>query len=276
MTTNHKKVALVTGASSGIGKEIAKRLLIDGHTVIVIARSLDKMADLEALGAIRLKADVTDDAQIQSVINTINADYGGVDILVNNAGFGCYGAVEDVTIDDARYQFEVNLFGLARLTQLVLPTMRQKGAGMIINMSSMGGKVYTPLGAWYHASKHALEGWSDCLRLEVAQFGIHVVVIEPGIIQTDFGDVMTDPMLARSGAGAYGTLAHNVANATKKSYDAKGGTPASVIADVVSRAVNARRPKTRYVAGRLARPLLLLRKWAGDRIFDRVMMSAAK
>ena len=274
MTTNQKKVALVTGASSGIGKEIAKRLLKDGHTVIVIARSLDKMADLEALGAIRLKADVTADDQIQAVMDTINADYGGVDILVNNAGFGCYGAVEDVTIDDARYQFEVNLFGLARLTQLVLPTMRKKQVGIIINMSSMGGKVYTPLGAWYHASKHALEGWSDCLRLEVAQFGIHVVVIEPGIIQTDFGAVITDPMLARSGDGAYGTLARNVANATKKSSDAKGGTPASVIADVVARAINARRPKTRYVAGRLARPLLLLRKWAGDRIFDRVMMSA--
>lgn len=132
-------------------------------------------------------------------------------MLVNNAGFGCYGAVEDTPINDARYQFEVNLFGLARLTQLLLPKMREKGAGKIINMSSMGGKMYTPLGAWYHASKHALEGWSDCLRLELAQFGIDVVIIEPGAIKTEFGDVMAAPMLERSGSGAYSAIAQKMA-----------------------------------------------------------------
>ena len=276
MTNNKKKVALVTGASSGIGKEVAKRLLSDGLTVIVVARTVDKMADLQTLGAHPMPMDITVDEDVQRVVAEINKTYGGVDVLVNNAGFGCYGAVEDVTIDEARYQFEVNLFGLARLTQLVLPKMRDQKSGTIINISSMGGKIYTPMGAWYHASKHALEGWSDCLRLELAQFGIHVVVIEPGIIETGFGDVMIAPMMKRSGAGAYASLAQRVAKATKSSYESGNGSSPSVVANAISSAIKSRRPKTRYVAGKLARPLILARKWLGDRLFDRIMMSAVK
>ena len=120
---------------------------------------------------------------------------------MNNAGFGLYGPVEEIGMDEARYQFEVNVFGAARLTQLLLPAMRKKKAGIIVNITSMGGKIYTPLGAWYHATKHALEGWSDCLRLELADFGIRVVVIEPGLIETGFGDVVADSLLKRSGSG---------------------------------------------------------------------------
>ncbi|MDX2075423.1 MAG: oxidoreductase [bacterium] len=276
MTNNKKKVALVTGASSGIGKEVAKRLLSDGLTVIVVARTVDKMADLQALGAHPMPMDITVDDDVQRVVADINKTYGGVDVLVNNAGFGCYGAVEDVTIDDARYQFEVNLFGLARLTQLILPNMRDQKSGIIVNISSMGGKIYTPMGAWYHASKHALEGWSDCLRLELAPFGIHVVVIEPGIIETGFGDVMIAPMMKRSGAGAYGSLAQRVAKATESSYADGNGSSPSVVANAISSAIKSRRPKTRYVVGKLARPLILARKWLGDRFFDRIMMSAVK
>ena len=273
---NNPKVALVTGASSGMGKEIAKRLLSDGLTVAVAARSIDKMADLEQLGAHRLRMDITDDGSVQAAVKEIIETHGGVDILVNNAGFGCYGAVEDTAIEDARYQFEVNLFGLARLTQLLLPKMREKGVGKIINITSMGGKIYTPMGAWYHASKHALEGWSDCLRLELAAFGIDVVIIEPGIIKTEFGDVLMDPLLKRSGESAYADLAQNVAQATKRSYESGSGSPPTVIADVVSSAIKARKPKTRYVAGNLAKPLLFIRKWLGDRVFDRVVMGAVK
>ena len=276
MTPQTKQVALITGASSGIGKAIAKQLIKDGLTTIAAARSYDKMADLEALGAQRLRLDVTDEESIQNAVSDINERYNGIDVLVNNAGFGCYGAVEDTPIDDARYQFEVNLFGLARLTQLLLPKMREKGAGKIINISSMGGKMYTPLGAWYHASKHALEGWSDCLRLELAQFGIDVVVIEPGAIKTEFGDVLAAPMLQRSGSGAYAKLAQTLAQATKDAYKAGNSSPPSVIADVVSSAVKARKPKTRYVAGKFARPMILIRTWLGDRIFDRVVMSMVK
>lgn len=195
---------LVTGASSGMGKATAMKLLRDGYTVYAVARRVEQMRDLEELGATVVAVDVTKDDELVKLVGSIG---GGVDVLVNNAGFGLYGAVEDTTIDDARYQFEVNLFAMARLTQLVLPGMRARRTGRIVNLSSMGGKVYTPLGAWYHASKHAVEGWSDCLRLELKPFGIDVVVIEPGIVATEFGSVLAGPVLERSGQGAYAELA---------------------------------------------------------------------
>ncbi|MCA9599844.1 MAG: oxidoreductase [Myxococcales bacterium] len=265
--------ALVTGASSGMGKETAKQLLADGFTVYVAARRVDKMQDLAELGAIPLAMDITKDDDIVRVVERITAEHGGVDVLVNNAGFGMYGAMEDTSIDDARYQFEVNLFGLARLTQLVLPHMREERSGKIVNVSSMGGKIYTPLGAWYHATKHALEGWSDCLRLELAPFGIDVIIIEPGIIFTEFGDVMTGPMLERSGSTAYGELARKVAEATRKSYQESGASPPSLIAKLISKALTKKRPRTRYAAGKLAKPLIAARKWLGDRSFDKAVMS---
>ncbi|MEM7445457.1 MAG: oxidoreductase [Pseudomonadota bacterium] len=270
------KTALVTGASAGMGKEIAKQLLKDGMTVIVAARSLDKMADLEEIGATRIALDISKEDSILAAVDQIKMAHGGVDVLVNNAGFGCYGAVEDTPLEDARYQFEVNLFGLARLTQLLLPGMRERGFGRVINISSMGGKIYTPLGAWYHATKHALEGWSDCLRLELKGTGVDVVIIEPGAIQTEFGDVMVAPMLERSGSGAYATLAQNVANATRKAYANGGGTPPSVIANIVSKAASIARPRTRYVAGKFAKPMLFVRRWFGDRVFDRVVLGAMR
>lgn len=181
-----KKVALVTGASSGMGKEIAKQLMTDGYRVYAAARQVDQMNDLAELGVLPVRLDISEPNEIESLASTILGEVGRIDVLVNNAGFGLYGAVEDVGIEEARHQFEVNLFGLARLTQLLLPAMREKKSGNIVNISSMGGKVYTPLGAWYHATKHALEGWSDCLRLELAPFGIRVVIIEPGLIETGF------------------------------------------------------------------------------------------
>ncbi len=267
------KTVLITGASSGMGKETAKRLLEEEYTVYVAARRVDKMRDLEELGAIPLAMDITDETQVVAAVDRIVAERGGVDILINNAGFGMYGAMEDTSIDDARYQFEVNIFGLARLTQLVLPHMREQQWGKIVNISSMGGKIYTPLGAWYHATKHALEGWSDCLRLELKPHGIDVIIVEPGVIQTDFGDVLIDPMLARSGDGPYAELAHKVADATRKSYQQNAATSPAVIAKVIVKALRARRPRTRYVAGKYARPLIALRKWFGDRAYDRAVMS---
>ena len=168
--SNSQKVALVTGASSGIGKATAKQLLEDGLIVYVAARRVEKMQDLAQLGAHVLKMDVTVEQDMVSGISQIKVTHGGVDVLVNNAGYAIYGPIEAITIDEARRQFEVNIFGVARLTQLVLPYMRAQKAGKIINVSSVGGKIYSPLGAWYHATKHALEGWSDCLRLELKQF----------------------------------------------------------------------------------------------------------
>ena len=274
MNINDKSVALVTGASSGIGREIVKQLLDDGLVVYAAARSIEKMNDLQETGAIPLRMDVTRNEDVAAAIATIGLQHGGVDILVNNAGFGCYGAVEDTSIEDARYQFEVNLFGMARLTMVVLPYMREKRAGRIVNISSMGGKIYTPLGAWYHATKYAVEGLSDCLRLEVAPFGIQVVIVEPGIIETHFADVMLGPMMARSGNSAYSEMARSVESSSKRAYAPGAGSPPSLVAKTVSEAIHAKRPKTRYTVGKLARPLIFVRKWFGDRLYDKLILGA--
>jgi NAD(P)-dependent dehydrogenase (short-subunit alcohol dehydrogenase family) len=273
MTNGAPKTALVTGASSGMGKEIAKRLLADGYRVYVAARQVEKMAELRQLGAHPLKMDIAKDDDIRAAVDTVLAETGGVDVLVNNAGFGLYGPVEEVGIDEARYQFEVNVFGAARLTQLLLPAMRERRSGTIVNITSMGGKIYTLLGAWYHATKHALEGWSDCLRLELAPFGIRVVIVEPGLIETGFGDVVAKGLVARSGRGPYGDVTRAVAKSTQEAYGQGRGTSPTVIASLVSKAVKASRPRTRYVAGAYANPLILIRKWFGDRLFDRMIMS---
>jgi NAD(P)-dependent dehydrogenase (short-subunit alcohol dehydrogenase family) len=273
MSNRQQKTALVTGASSGMGREIAIRLIKDGFRVYVAARHLDKMDDLARVGARPLRMDISSETEIKAAVEAILGEAGGVDVLVNNAGFGLYGPVEEVGMDEARYQFEVNLFGTARLTQLLLPAMRSKGSGTIVNITSMGGKIYTLLGAWYHATKHALEGWSDCLRLELAPFGIKVVIVEPGLIETGFGDVVANGLLKRSAGGAYAKLTQAVAKSTRDAYGHGRGTDPRVIADVVSRAVKAARPRTRYVAGKYAAPMLFIRKWFGDRMFDRVIMS---
>ncbi|MEL6442692.1 MAG: oxidoreductase [Bacteroidota bacterium] len=272
-TPPRTQVVLITGASSGIGKATAERLLADGHIVYVAARRVEKMQGLTDQGATALAMDVTKTEDAERVVAQIIAEQGRIDALFNNAGFGLYGAVEDTAIDDARYQFEVNLFGLARLTQLVLPHMRAQGFGTILNTSSIGGKIYTPLGAWYHATKHALEGWSDSLRLELAPHGIRVVIVEPGIILTEFGDVMTKPMMERSGDGPYRDLAHGLAKAAEASYAKGEGSPPSVIADVVAKAIGAATPKTRYAAGHMAKPILALRRFLPDRWFDRLILS---
>jgi NAD(P)-dependent dehydrogenase (short-subunit alcohol dehydrogenase family) len=273
MFDKQRRTALVTGASSGMGKEIAKRLVEDGFQVYVAARSVEKMADLATLGAVPLRLDISKESEIQSAVDAILQQVGGVDVLVNNAGFGLFGPVEDIPIDEARYQFEVNVFGPARLTQLLLPAMRKKGAGTIVNITSMGGKIYTLLGGWYHATKHALEGWSDCLRLELAPFGIKVVIIEPGLIETGFGDVVAEGLLKRPGGGAYAKLTNAVAKSTEDAYGKGRGTDPRVIAGVVSKAVKAKNPRTRYAAGKYAAPMLFVRKWFGDWAFDRMIMS---
>ena len=245
----NKKVALVTGASSGLGKAFAKALVTEGLIVYAAARRLELMADLATLGAIPIKMDITREDEVQAAVKRIEGEHGGVGVLINNAGFGLFGAMEDTTIEEAKYQFEVNLFGMARLTQLLLPSMRNKRAGKIINISSMGGKVYTPLGSWYHASKHAVEGWSDCLRLELSPFNIDVVIIEPGAIATEFGDVMTAPMLKRSGSGPYSKMTQAVA-AGIKAFEKRGASHPQVIVDLVLTSMRARKPKTRYAGGK--------------------------
>ncbi|MHC9002802.1 oxidoreductase [Enterobacter adelaidei] len=276
MFTQDKKTALVTGASSGMGKVIARRLIQNGYQVYAAARSVEKMNDLAQLGARALRMDISRDEDILAAVDTIVSQTGGVDVLVNNAGFGLYGPVEEIGIDEARYQFEVNVFGAARLTQLLLPAMRARRRGYIINITSIGGKIYTPLGAWYHATKHALEGWSDCLRLEVAEYGIKVVIVEPGLIETGFGEVVSGSIVKRSASGPYGHLVGKVANSVKNAYGNGRGSDPKVIADVVARAVNSPHPRTRYAAGKYAKMLIRMRVWLGDRLFDRVILSQTR
>ena len=274
MKTN--QVVFITGASSGIGKATALQLIQEGMIVYGAARRMNQMEDLAKSGGHALEMDVTNESQVQSAVAQIIAEQGRIDVLINNAGYGLYGAVEDAPLEAARRQFEVNLFGLAAVTKAVIPHMRSRKQGKIINISSMGGKVYMPLGAWYHASKHALEGWSDCLRLELAAFGIDVVIIEPGIIATEFGDVMTDPMMEISGNGAYAPLAKAVAKSTKDSYAKGGASPAGIISDLISRAIRSPRPKTRYATGKFAKPLMFVRRYFSDRVYDKIIMSQIK
>ncbi|MEH0007547.1 MAG: oxidoreductase [Flavobacteriales bacterium] len=271
-----KKVILVTGASSGMGRETALKLIGEGHTVYGAARRVEKMQDLVQAGGHAIELDITDEAEVVACVKQITEEQGALDVLVNNAGYAVYGAVENVTLADAKRQFDVNLFGLARLTQAVLPYMRRQKSGRIINISSMGGKIYTPLGAWYHATKHALEGWSDCLRLELKPFHIDVVIVEPGSIATEFGDVMLDPMLKRSAGGPYDEVAQSFARAARRAYEKGDSSPASVIADLIVKIVKTRHPKTRYAKGKYAKPLLFMRKWLSDRSFDKVIMSRVK
>lgn len=269
MPTSPARVAIVTGASSGIGAATATRLAELGYVVYAAARRVDRMAALEASGIRILPMDVTDDASMTDGIERVIDEQGRIDVLVNNAGYGSYGAFEEVDLHEARRQFDVNVFGLARLTQLVLPSMRARRSGTIVNVSSMGGKITTPLGAWYHASKFAVEGLSDATRLELAPFGIRVVVIEPGAIATEWSGIALDSAVTTSGDGPYRPLVAALTSTLGSAGD-RASSP-SVIADAIAHAVTARRPRTRYVVGSAARPALAARRVLSDRAFDAVL-----
>ena len=265
------KVAIVTGASSGIGEATARQLRSLGYRVYAAARRVDRMAPLLADGIDVAALDVTDETSLTAFVEQVIAEAGRIDVLVNNAGYGSYGAVEDVPLAEARRQFDVNVFGLARLTQLVLPHMRAQRGGRIVNISSIGGKIYEPLGGWYHATKFAVEGLSDSMRVELAPFGIDVVVIEPGAIKTEWGGIAAESALSVSGSTAYGdqaTMVANLLNAAES--NPRLVSPPEVVAKAIGRAVTARRPRTRYAVGGGAKPILLLRRLLSDRAYDRL------
>jgi NAD(P)-dependent dehydrogenase (short-subunit alcohol dehydrogenase family) len=269
MADNSHKTALITGASSGIGEATALQLAELGFTVYASARRVDRMSDL-ADRAIRTRSvDVSDDDSMVALIETIIADTGRIDVLVNNAGYGLYGALEDVPIVDARRQFEVNVFGLARMTQLVLPQMRAQRDGYIVNISSMGGKIWEPLGSWYHASKFAVEGLSDSLRVEVAEFGIKVVIIEPGTIRSELSGIAADNLEATSANTPYAGLAKLVGAGLRAVDRLPIASGPEVVAEVIAKAVQDPKPRTRYPAGGGARGMLLAERILPDRGFDR-------
>jgi NAD(P)-dependent dehydrogenase (short-subunit alcohol dehydrogenase family) len=267
---------LITGCSSGIGRATAGRLAKRGRPVYATARRTDAIADLAELGCSVLALDVCDDASMAAAVARVESDHGAVGALVNNAGYGEYGAVEAVSPERARRQLETNVIGPMRLAQLALPGMRAQGSGRIVNIGSMGGRLTFPGGGWYHASKYALEALSDAMRFEVAPFGVRVVLIEPGIVGTGFGDVATDTLRDQGGAdGAYAPLNAAVDAKMHGIYHgparrAGGGPPASV-AKVVDKALTARHPKARYRVTPSARLLIGTRRWSSDRLWDALM-----
>jgi len=269
-------VAFVTGASTGIGFEAARKLGSNGFTVYAGARRVDRMEPLKALGIHVLALDVTDDESMRAAVGRVLAERGRIDVLVNNAGYGSFGALEDVELAEGRRQFDVNVFGLARMTQLVLPAMRKAGRGRIINVSSIGGKFYEPLGAWYHATKFAVEGMSDALRLELKPHGISVSIIEPASTVSEWGGIAAEGLLATSGTGPYALQARGMAGALASTERAATSTPPDVIAGAILHAANSARPRTRYPVGRGARAILTLRRILPDRVFDPVVMLVLK
>jgi NADP-dependent 3-hydroxy acid dehydrogenase YdfG len=259
-----KKVVLITGASSGIGKETANLLIKGGYIVYGAARRLDKMNDLKEAGIKLLEMDVTNDESMVKGIQKIIETEKRIDVLVNN-----------VPISEAKYQFEVNIFGLARLTQLVLPHMRKQQSGKIVNISSMGGKFGEPHGSWYHATKFAVEGLSDSLRMELKQFNIDVVIIEPGAIKSEWGGIAKENLLKVSGNTAYKNLATKHAALIDETYKRVGSEPI-VIAKTIAKAISSNNPKTRYAVGGGAKILLFMRSLLSDKLFDKIFLSQLK
>jgi NAD(P)-dependent dehydrogenase (short-subunit alcohol dehydrogenase family) len=266
------RVALVTGGSSGIGEQTALRLKQDGFEVYAVARRVDRMDRLQQQGIHVFGMDVTDDASMVSGVARVVDEQGRIDVLVNNAGYGSYGAVEDVPLDEARRQFDVNVFGLARLTQLVTPHMRAQGSGRIINISSIGGKFYEPLGAWYHAAKFAVEGFSDSLRIELAPFGIDVVIIEPGPIRTEWNEISRESLTLTSKGGAYEEMATGVRQVLERADTSKlMSSTADVVAKKIVKAATVRNPRARYPVGRNAGTIVRARRLLPDAAFDAIV-----
>lgn len=250
------KVILLTGASSGIGYDTAVALAQQGHKVYAAARRVDRMEPLRQYGIVPLKMDVTDEASMQEGVKTLLDAEGRIDVLINNAGYGYFGAVENVPMDDARNQLEVNVFGLARLCQLVLPTMRAQHSGRIINTASVAGRAVFYYGGWYHVSKYAVESLSDAMRMELKPFGIDVVIIEPGAIKTNWGIIAADHLTESSRGTAYEQTGTMMANNLRNMYLSNTISDPAVVRKAIVRAVNARRPCTRYRIGRMANAIV--------------------
>lgn len=265
---------LITGCSSGIGAATARRLAAAGKwTVYATARRPEKLSALVQAGCKALALDVTDDTSMADAVTAVEREHGAVGVLINNAGYSLSGALETLDPAAVRRQFETNVFGPLRLCQLVLPGMRRQRRGRIVALSSMGGRLTLPGGGAYHATKYALEALSDALRFEVRAFGVKVIVIEPGLIRTGFGDAAVGTLQSESDAEKpYGPFEDSVRRLTVESYQkgplaALGGGPDDV-ARVIERAIRARRPHTRYPVTTSARLLLTLRRLLPDRLWD--------
>ncbi|WP_371478197.1 SDR family NAD(P)-dependent oxidoreductase [Kitasatospora sp. NBC_00315] len=273
------KSVLITGCSTGMGRRTALALHRLGHHVHATARRPETLADLAAQGLSTLALDVTDEGSMAAAVARVEAEHGAVDLLINNAAYGLHLPVELATPEEVRRQFDTNVFGLVRMTQLVLPGMRRAGGGRIVNISSMAGRFSPPGGAFYHASKHAVEAISDSLRLEVAPFGVKVVVVQPGPTITEFADTAVNTMHGGAehslgdGEDPYGRfraeLADMYANRTFRRRN--GAVPAETATKVIVRAATTGRPRARYAIGALARGTMMAKRLLPDVAFDAVM-----
>lgn len=263
-----RKVALITGASSGIGEDAALRLLEAGFVVYGVARRVERMQHLADRGCLVFSMDVTDEESVALGVKRVIEEQGRLDVLVNNAGYGSYGPVESVSIDEAKRQLDVNLFGLARLVQLVVPHMREQGSGRIINVASIAGRIGTPLGGWYHASKFGLEGLSDALRGELVSHGIRVVVIEPGPVQTEWNETAREGLLKSSAGHVYETQGRRAARILQVIDGPRIAAQPSDVSRKIVRAATARFPAPRYRVGIGPSLVVLGSRIAPDRLLD--------
>ena len=267
-----QKIILITGASSGIGKCAAEALLRKGHLVYAAARRVERMSDLEKAGAILLKMDVTDEKSVAEGVSRVLSEQGRIDVLVNNAGYGYFGALETVPLEEARAQFDVNVFGLASLCQAVLPQMRAQGGGRIVNVASMAGHFCEPRGGWYHASKYSVVALSECMRMEVKPFGVKVMLVEPGMIRSSWCDIAMDNLEACSAGTVYGSGAARHSKVFRWAY-ARFATKPEVIADAIAKASTSRRPRLHYRRGMGSTLLPVLSKILPSRCFDNILLS---
>jgi NAD(P)-dependent dehydrogenase (short-subunit alcohol dehydrogenase family) len=267
------KAVLITGCSTGIGRATAERLAGNGHTVYATARRPESIADLAAKGCKTLALDVCDEASMQAAVDQVVAEQGAVGALINNAGYSQSGALETLDMADVRRQFETNVFGLLRMSQLCLPSMREQGWGRIVNMSSMGANFVFPGGGIYHATKYAVDAMSDALRFEVKGFGIDVVIIQPGLIVTEFGETAATGTPS-SADGPYANFNAAVAKTTSEAYKgpmAKLGAGPEAVAKVVEKAITSSNPRIRYRVTASAKLLLAMRRMMTARMWDRSM-----
>lgn len=268
------KTILITGGSAGIGKRTTEKLVEEGYIVYSAARRVERMRDIEPKGARTLKMDVTDTASVEAGVAQIIEEQSRIDVLFNNAGFGLCGTIECVPIVEIQRQYDVNVLGMARCIKAVLPHMRKKRDGLIINMASTAGHLSTPVLGWYASTKHAVEAISDALRMEVKHLGIDVVIIEPGFVKTDFSKVSFAILDQLEHGEDYKALIA----AFRKSYEtnfAKSPGPEST-ADAVLKAIRAKHPKNRYATTIDAKILPKVRRWLGDRLFDRLILRQLK
>lgn len=271
---------LITGCSSGIGRASADLLVKAGHTVYATARRTETLVELEAAGARVLALDVTSEDSMAAAVEHIEAEHGRVGTLVNNAGYGEYGTIEEADLDRVRKMFETNVFGLARLTQLVLPGMRRAHRGRVINIGSMGGRMTFPVGGYYHATKYAVEAISDALRNEVRRFGIDVVLIEPGMTRTGFEENVHSSVANGSGTQAdspyAALLASNAANTSGGYSNPLMATGPESVARVVLKALESEHPRSRYLLTPAAKAMVTARTLGGDRVWDTLVKQQFK